>query len=171
MYYSKWGYRDTFLSIYFLLRKIFATQKTPNKWKPTNEIKEANKKTTKATIFCVQKLHKRGKIVYFVFLCCRNFFKNKQKSVFITSLTILLTCTSLNLPMENLFACTYFYLWESLFIHDNLGESFLLRKSFFIYDHWWESFWTLPVCGNLFLFMLICKNLFLFMFICENLFY
>ena len=133
--------------------------------------KQANKKQQKQQFFAYKNFIRWKKIVYFVFLCCRNFFKNKQKSVLITSLTILLTCTSLNLPMENLFACTYFYLSESLFIHDNLGESFLLRKSFFIYDHWWESFWTLPVCGNLFLFMLICKNLFLFMFICENLFY
>ena len=40
-----------------------------------------------------------------------------------------------------LFACTYFYLWESLLIHDHLWESFLF-------------------CENLFLSMIICENLF-----------
>ena len=37
------------------------------------------------------------------------------KSTLIPSFTILLTCTPLILPIENLFIRTYFYLWESFF--------------------------------------------------------
>ena len=73
-----------------------------------------------------------------VFVRSKSFCKKKKKKnwleiILIASFTILLTCTPLNLPIENLFVLTYFYLWSSV-------------RIFFI-------------CENFFLFMIICVNL------------
>ena len=71
---------------------------------------------------------------YLVFVCAmffyaQNFFvkkknKNKKKHwfeiVLMTSFTILLTCNPIDPPIKNLFAHTYFYLFESLIICENL---------------------------------------------------
>ena len=80
----------------------------------------------------------------------------------ITSFTIQLMCLPIDSPVENLFTYIYFYLWESLFIHGHLWESFLFARIFifFIYDQLWESFWILLISENLFLFIVICGNLF-----------
>ena len=58
----------------------------------------------------------------YVFVRLKSFRKNKQNKInrleiiLITSFTILLKCTPINCPIENLFVCTYFYLCESLII-------------------------------------------------------
>ena len=120
-----------------------------------------------------------------VFLCCKKFSWKNLKLLLVTSISILLMCNPINSPYGefifhwfSLFACTYFYLWESLLIHDHLWESFLFWKNVFLsmiicenLFFLWESFWSLLICESLFLFMIICENLFLFMIICENLFF
>ena len=56
----------------------------------------------------------------FVFVRTKSFRKKRKKQInwfeiiLITSFTILLTCTSINLHIENLFVHTYFYLWSSV---------------------------------------------------------
>ena len=84
-----------------------------------------------------------------VFVCSKSFRNNNNNNnnnkisrleiVLITSYTILLTCTPLNLPMENVFVRSYFSLWSA-------GESLLFVKIFLnpwesllIYDHLWKS--------------------------------
>ena len=102
--------------------------------------------------------------------------------------TILLTCTPLNLPIENLFIRTYF-LWSSVGVFSFYGNIFCLRESLFIYDHLWGSFlfmrissylWSsvriFSIYENLFLFMISVKifpfyeNLFESLLIYHNLF-
>ena len=61
---------------------------------------------------------------------------NRFKIVPIPHITILLTYTPLNLPMES-------YLYTLVFI----------------YDHLWESLLFMRIFLNLFLFMIICENL------------
>ena len=52
------GQLQVCLFIYFFLRKGFERTKTQIKPKPTDKTKPREKKTTKATIFCAQKLLK-----------------------------------------------------------------------------------------------------------------
>ena len=59
------------------LRKIFERTKMQIKQKPTNKTKTSKQKTTKATVFCAQKLLRGGLL-------------KKPKIVLITSFTILL---------------------------------------------------------------------------------
>ena len=94
----------------------------------------------------------------FVFFVLEKFLLKKIELVLIASFTILVICTPLNpsikiyfSPIFFFFACTYFDLWESLII--------ICKKSFLIYDHLQEFFWTLLICENLFIFMIICENL------------
>ena len=68
---------------------------------------------------------------------------------------LLLTCTTLNPRMGILFAWTYFYLWESFFIHDHLQESFFL---------------SVIICENVFLSVRISCYPYASIFICEDLF-
>ena len=101
------------------------------------------------------------RFVLFVLLKFSRKKKMKRfKIVLIASFTLLLTCTPLNLPIENLFARTYFYLWSSVRIFpfcENLLNLFLFMiicenllflwesfESFFIYDQLfnWKSSWT-----------------------------
>ena len=92
-----------------------------------------------------------------------------------TSFTILLTCTPLNLPMAS-------YLYAPIFIYDHLWEPLLFMRIFWISSYLWSSVRIFPFYENLFeslliydhlweslLFMRIFLNLFLFMIICENL--
>ena len=60
-------------------------------------------------MFSCTKTSKREKIDYFGFL-------KKIQIVLITSFTILMTCTLINSPIENLFAHTY--------VHDNPQDFF-----------------------------------------------
>ena len=50
------------LFIYFSLRKDFECTKTQIKPKLTNKTKTSEQKTTKATVFCAQKLLRGGKL-------------------------------------------------------------------------------------------------------------
>ena len=78
---------------------------------------------------------------FYAFLCLWNLLvkkKKKFKTALIPSFAILLTCAPLNLPMENLFVRTYFYLWSSVRIssfYENLLNLFL----FFICAHLFSS--------------------------------
>ena len=74
------------------------------------------------------------KAVCFAFWCffyAQNFFVKKiiwLEFVLITSFTILLTCTPINPPIENLFVGIYFYLRSSVRIssfYENLFKSFV----------------------------------------------
>ena len=75
--------------------------------------------------------------------------------VLTTSFTILLTCTPINPPVENLSVRNYFYLGSSLRIstfYENLFKSFLSARTssfceslFFL----WESFGISILCVNL----------------------
>ena len=56
---------------------------------------------------------------------------NRLKIALITSYTILLTCTPINPPIENLFVCTYFYLCESLIISENLFLFMIISENLF----------------------------------------
>ena len=75
--------------------------------------------------------------------CAREVFSsNKKKEAGLklswkTYFAILLACTPIELPVENLFVCTYFYLWLSVRI-----------------------FFFMRIFLNLFLFIIICENLF-----------
>ena len=90
---------------------------------------------------------------------------NREKVVLIASIAILLIWTPLNPPM--VFFTKLFYLHAPSFKCVNLLWSFVRISSFcqnlslFVC----ESFWTLLICENIFLFMIICQNLFLFMII------
>ena len=91
--------------------------------------------------FFVYKQHLRGGkslvcilcfLFFLCFLCVGNLLAKERmerfKSALIPSFTILLTCTPLNLPMENYFI-TYFYLWSSVRIfpfYENLLNLSLL---------------------------------------------
>ena len=111
-----------------------------------------------------------GKIVYLALYCIWNFFFKKFGIVLIASITILLTCTTLNPPMKNYFLSSCFYLHASIFNCVNLLWSYFRISSFYenvVFLQ--ESFWNLLICENLFLYMIICENLFLFMITCENL--
>ena len=46
----------------------------------------------------------------YVFVHLKSFRKKKNEIVLMTSFTILLTCTPINPPIENLFVHIYFYL-------------------------------------------------------------
>ena len=88
------------------------------------------------------------KIVYFVFFFWFKISSWKNR-VCLDSLNYYTTDVISPTPTLNastnfsppcLFACTYFYLWESLLIHDHLWISFLfLRESLFVNDHLWKS--------------------------------
>ena len=99
--------------------------------------------------------------------------KNKEDSIFMyiktskstSTFTILLTCTSLNLPYDKLFVRVYFYLWSPmkisllydhpwksfLFIitHGNLSFLWLPMEIFPFYDHLWKSFLFIIIHENL----------------------
>ena len=77
--------------------------------------KQVNIKQQKQQFFRAQKVHKRGKLLVLRFFYDAKFFlkKNRWKIVLIISFIILLMCTTLNSPTENLFASTYFYLFYS----------------------------------------------------------
>ena len=65
-------------------------------------------------------------LVWFTFLYVQNFFVKKinwLEIVLITSLTILLTCTPINSPIENLFVHISFYLWSSVSIFSYLWST------------------------------------------------
>ena len=93
----------------FFLREHFATQKTHKK-KPTNKTKISEKKNNKSNNFRAQKLYMRGQIVYLALFFRLKFLLKKFEIILIASFTRQLECAPLNLPMENLFACSYFYL-------------------------------------------------------------
>ena len=84
--------------ILFFLRKTFERTKTQIKPKPTNKTKLNEQKTTKATIFCAEKLLRGGKLFLLHFL-------KKIDIVLITSLTI-----PLNYAVSTLSLLNYFYL-------------------------------------------------------------
>ena len=79
--------------------------------------------------------------------------KNRFEIVLITSNTILLTCIPpLKPSMKHLFTLTYFYLWKSLFIYDNLWESFLFVRIFLNPSYLWESLLIYDhLCESIFL--------------------
>ena len=133
----------------FFLRKDFERTKAQIKPKQTNKNKNKRTKNNKGNNFLLIKTSKRTKIGYFAlwcFLYAQNIFVKRKinwlKIVLITSFTLLLACTPINPPFENLFVLTthiylyYFYLWSSV-------------RTFFI-------------CENLFLFVIICVNLCLY---------
>lgn len=93
----------------FFLREHFATQKTHKK-KPTNKTKISEKKTTKATIFARKNFIWEDNLFIWRFFFRLKFLIKKFEIILIASFTRLLECAPLNLPMENLFACSYFYL-------------------------------------------------------------
>ena len=65
-------------------------------------------------------------LVWFTFLYVQNFFVKKinwLEIVLITSLTILLTCTPINSPIENLFVHISFYLWSYVSIFSYLWST------------------------------------------------
>ena len=65
-------------------------------------------------------------LVWFTFLYVQNFFVKKinwLEIVLIISLTILLTCTPINSPIENLFVHISFYLWSSVSIFSYLWST------------------------------------------------
>ena len=84
---------------------------------------------------------------------------NRPKIILMTSNTILLKSTPLNHPMKNLFVCTYFYLWESLFILacENISSMIISENLF-------KAFLFVRISSYL---CLSVKNLFLFVLICE----
>ena len=84
--------------ILFFLQKKFERTKTQIKPKPTNKTKLNEQKTTKATIFCAEKLLRGGKLFLLHFL-------KKIDIVLITSLTI-----PLNYAVSTLSLLNYFYL-------------------------------------------------------------
>ena len=68
--YSKWSYQDNFKPIYFLFTKNFWAHKNASQAKTNQQKwKQANKKTTKVTIFRTQKLLRGGNSVYFDAFC------------------------------------------------------------------------------------------------------
>ena len=86
------------ISIYFY-EKISSAQKCKS---TKNQLTKQNKQMTnnRGNDFSRTKTSKRVKIVCFAFL-------EKIEIVLITSLPILLTCTPINPPIENLFAHAY----------------------------------------------------------------
>ena len=75
---------------------------------------------------------------FVLFVCVKSFCKKKRvKFTLITLFVLLLTCTSLNLPLKS-------YLYTFVFVCDHLWESLLFMRIFL----------------NLFLIMIICKNFF-----------
>ena len=79
--------------LFLFLRKDYEGTKTQIKPKPTNKTKASKQKTTKATIFRVQKLLSGGKwFVLMLFVRSRSFYKKKNwlEIVFIALFTILL---------------------------------------------------------------------------------
>ena len=117
-------------SVSIFLREILGTLET--------EIKNKQVLNNKATIFCAQKLHKRGKIVYSAFSPFEIALWKNIEIVLIASFTILLMCTPFNPP-----------LWR--FFFTNLAPIFLPHLLIFI-------------CVQLFLFvktsLLVFQNLF-----------
>ena len=81
-----------------------------------------------------------------VFVCSKSFRNNNNNNnnnkisrleiVLITSYTILLTCTPLNLPMENVFVRSYFSLWSAVRISSFCKNIF---KSLRISSYLWLS--------------------------------
>ena len=96
----------------------------------------------------------------FCVFCVAKIFLKKFDFVLIAWFTMLLMCTPVNHPMENLFFQQFFHqFFTNFFISMRL---FLSVRIF--HDHLWEYF---LFCENLFLSMVICENIFFF---CENLF-
>ena len=140
-------------SLFFLWKSYKAT-KIQIKQNLTNKTKINKQKTTKAAIFCAHKNFQKGKSRLFYILVlfyAQNFFLKKinRLEIAIIFFTILPKYTPLNHPIEDLFVHTYFYLWKSPFIHDNLWDSLFrswslvriflnpscLWKSLFIYAY------------------------------------
>ena len=96
--------------LFFFLREHFATQKTHAK-KPTNKTKISEKKKQQKQQFSRAKtLYERTTCLFGDFFFRLKFLLKKFEIILIASFTRLLECAPLNLPMENLFACSYFYL-------------------------------------------------------------
>ena len=84
--------------------------------------------STKAIIYTRLYTSKRVTCFY----ACKIFYLkkiNSLKFVLIVHFTILLTCISLNSPIENLFVRTYFYLWESFFSWSLVKIFFFIKLS------------------------------------------
>ena len=125
-----------------------------------------NKKQQKPQFFA-QKTSKKGKIVYLYFFPQKFFLTKKHTWNCLDNL-------KLQYHLKNLSATNFFYLHAPIFNHVNLLLSsvgiiiFSFLQQFFylclfvtISSFLWESFWTVLICENLFLFMIICENLFL----------
>ena len=123
----------------------------------------------------------------FVLLVRVKFFCKKIKRfkiALIPSFTILLTCTLLDSPIENLFVRIHFYLsssvrissiyenlFESLLIYDHLWESFLFMRIFWISSYLWSSVRISSFYENLFESLLIYDHLWESLLIYDQLFY
>ena len=154
------------------LEKAQKKHKNANKWINDFFPLRRSLSALKRCLFCFCSLI----CVFMLFVVWNLLVKKKKrfKIALIPSFTLLLTCTTLNLPIES-------YLYALIFIYDHLSESFpfmrifwifpfyenLLNLSllwepfkFLIYDHLWKSFPFMRTFLNFFLFMIICKNLF-----------
>ena len=129
--------------------------KNPNQAKTSWQNKIKQTLNNGNNFSCVQKLLRGWKwfVLRFGAFCAINLFWKKNinslEIVLITSNTILLACTPINPPIENLFVRTDFYLWSSVRISSFLWESFLI---FFICENLfllWESFRITVICVNL----------------------
>ena len=115
-------------------------------------------KNKKGNNFLRTKTSKIGKMVclhFDAFFYVQNLFLkqkiNRFEIVLITSYTILLTCTPIYPPMQNLFVCIYFYLWSSVrisfFMRIFSNLSYLWVSLLFVRIFWnlchsfLESFW------------------------------
>ena len=136
------GIIRTILSQFFFSEKILGVQKTPklktNNFHPLRSFYARKKHCLYCFLFVYLFIFLLVGFGWFAFLCTQKLFVKKSllEIVLITSFTILLMCTPINPPIENLFVHTYFYMWSSVrtsSFYDNLFESLL------IYDHLWES--------------------------------
>ena len=72
--------------------------------------------------------------LFCIFECSKSFRKKKNwlEIVLITSFTMLVTCTPINLPIDSLFVHTYFYMWSFARVSSFYENLFYLWESLLI---------------------------------------